>query len=295
MTGGGQLLATARANGVPVFTYEFRGQPRAALGWSFMPLLTVVHSLGLMPGLERDVEEALAVMEERQERIGEEVPAAGNQAKQIAQRLHGKLPVIYGAGPLTAAAHRWKSQLNENSKVWSFYEELPEANHNAILGYELPQATASSTAAVFLQSNLIHPRVRLRYEFTQRMLEKAGVETLVVEGGGQSALAQILSTVLLGDYVSYYLALLNGVDPSVTTAIDNLKAWLAQQGLADRPASAWCTGAPCGPRFRPYFLRSFTRGSRVQKAGPAQGRPVPLVKGYQGTGRCRGSGHRPRR
>ncbi len=230
VTGGGQLLATARANGVPVFTYEFRGQPRAALGWSLMPLLAVVHSLGLMPSLERDVEEALAVMEERQERIGEEVPAADNQAKQIAQRLRGKLPVIYGAGPLAGAAHRWKTQLNENSKVWSFYEELPEANHNAILGYELPQATATSTAAVFLQSNLIHPRVRLRYEFTQRLLEKAGVETLVVTGGGRSALAQILSTVLLGDYVSYYLALLNGVDPSVTTVIENLKAWLAQQG-----------------------------------------------------------------
>ena len=72
--------------------------------------------------------------------------------------------------------------------------------------------------------------MRLRYEFTQRLLEKAGVETLAVTGGGQSALAQILSTVLLGDYVSYYLALLNGVDPSVITVIENLKAWLAQQG-----------------------------------------------------------------
>ena len=229
VTSGGQLLATARANGVPVFAYQFRGQPRAALGWSLMPLLAVAQGLGLMQGLERDVQEALAVMEELQEQIGERVPTRDNPAKQVARRLHGKLPLIYGAGILTEVAHRWKTQLNENSKVWSFYEELPEADHNAIVGYELPQEIARSTAVVFLRSDLVHPRVQLRYEFTQRMLEKASVDVLVVETHGQSGLAQMLSTVLFGDYVSYYLALLNGVDPTPTAVMDNLKAWLAQQ------------------------------------------------------------------
>ena len=228
VTGGGQLLATARANGVPVFTYQFQGQPRAALGWSLMPLLAVARSLGLMPGLEREAEEALAVMADLQEQISEGTPAVQNPVKQVAQRLHGKLPVIYGAGFLTPVAHRWKTQLNENSKAWSFYEELPEANHNAILGYELPREIARSAAVVLLQSNLVHPRVQLRFDFTQRMLEKAGVDVLTVGARGQSALAQMLSLVLFGDYVSCYLALLNGVDPSLTTAIDNLKAWLAE-------------------------------------------------------------------
>jgi len=229
-TSGGQLLTTARANGVPVFTYEFQGTPRAALGWSLMPLLAIAQRLGLMPGLERDVEEALAIMEELQEHIGEGVPAAGNPAKHVAQRLHGRLVVVYGAGILTEVAHRWKTQLNESSKAWCFYEELPEANHNAIVGYELPPDITHSTAVVFLQSDLLHPRVQLRYQFTQRMLEKAGVEVLTVDGRGQSALAQMLSAVLFGDYVSYYLAILNGVDPTPTTVIENLKAWLAQQG-----------------------------------------------------------------
>ncbi len=230
VTGGGRLLTTARAHGLPVFTYEYQGQPRAALGWSLMPLLAIVHRLRLLPDLERDVEEALAVMADLRGRIGAEVPATDNPAKQTALRLHGRLPVIYGAAPLTAAARRWKTQLNENSKVWSFYEVLPEANHNAILGYALPPAIAAGTTAVFLQSNLMHPRVRLRYGFTRRALEEAGVETLVLDARGVGALAHILSTVLLGDYVSYYLALLNGVDPVPTRAIDDLKAWLAQQG-----------------------------------------------------------------
>ncbi len=230
ITTGGRLLATARANGVPVFAYEFQGEPRAALGWSLMPLLATAQKLGLMQGLDSDVEEALATMEGLQEQIGEAVPAAGNEAKQVAQRLHGKLPVIYGAGLLTEVAHRWKTQLNESAKAWSFYEELPEADHNAIIGYELPREITRQTAAVFLQSDLIHTRVRLRYDFTKGMLEKAGADVLTVEARGRSALAQMLSAVLFGDYVSYYLAVLNGVDPTPTTVIDNLKAWLAQQG-----------------------------------------------------------------
>ena len=230
VTGGGRLLDTARAHALPVFTYEYQGQPRAALGWSLMPLLAVVLRLRLLPGLEHDVEEALDVMADLRGRISEDVPAASNPAKQVARRLHGRLPVIYGAEPLTAAARRWKTQLNENSKVWSFYEELPEANHNAILGYTLPPAITAGTAAVFLQSGLMHPRVRLRYGFTGRTLDGAGVETLVLDAQGEGVLAQILSTVLMGDYVSYYLALLNGVDPVPTRAIDDLKDWLAQQG-----------------------------------------------------------------
>ncbi|MBI2913304.1 MAG: bifunctional phosphoglucose/phosphomannose isomerase, partial [Chloroflexi bacterium] len=182
-----------------------------------------------MQGVGKDVEEALAVMEELQEQIGEGAPAAGNPAKQVARRLHGKLPVIYGAGLLTEAAHRWKTQLNESAKAWSFYEELPEANHNAIIGYELPAAIVRATAVVFLDSDLIHPRVKLRYEFTRGMLEKAGVDVMTVAARGRSALAQMLTAVLFGDYVSYYLAMLNGVDPTPTTVIDNLKAWLTQQ------------------------------------------------------------------
>jgi len=229
ITCGGKLLATARANGVPVFTYQFRGEPRAALGWSLMPLLAVAQRLGLMQGVARDVEEALAVMEEIQEQIGEGVSAATNPAKQVTRRLHSKLPVIYGAGFLTEVAHRWKTQLNESAKVWSFYEELPEADHNAIIGYELPAEIVRTTAVVFLDSDLIHPRVKLRYEFTQRMLEKAGLDVMTVRSRGHSALAQTLSAVLFGDYVSYYLAMLNGIDPTPTTVIDNLKAWLAQQ------------------------------------------------------------------
>jgi glucose/mannose-6-phosphate isomerase len=227
LTTGGRLLATARANGVPAFVFDYRSEPRAALGYSLMPLLAIAEKTGLMQGVGTDVEEAIELMDQEQGRIGEGVPAESNPAKQLAQELHGKLPVIYGAGVLTEVAHRWKTQLNESSKVWCFYEELPEANHNAIVGYGLPEELARRTFVVFLRPQSVHPRALLRYEFTQTALGEAGVPFEEVAARGRSALAQMMTAVLFGDYVSYYLALLNGVDPTPTTIIDELKAWLA--------------------------------------------------------------------
>ena len=230
ITAGGKLLATARANGIPVFSYEFGGEPRAALGWGLMPLLAITQKLGLMTGVDRDVDEAITVMESLRGEIGADAPASDNAAKRLAQRLHDRLPVIYGAGPLTEVAHRWKTQLNESSKVWCFFEELPELHHNATVGIELPARIARATTVVMLRSSsLLHPRVRLRYDWTRQLLEKAGVDSVTVDTQGKSALAQIMSSVLFGDYVSGYLALLYGVDPSPTAVIAELRAWLAQQ------------------------------------------------------------------
>ncbi len=230
LTTGGRLLATARANGVPAFVFQFRGEPRAAFGYGLMPLLAVAEATGLTQGIARDVDEAIAAMEALRSRIGEEVPLADNAAKRLAGRLSGRLPVIYGAEVLTEVAHRWKTQLNESSKVWAFYEQLPEASHNALVSCELPPEVAGLALVVYLRSPDLHPRVALHYEFSQRALAQAGVEYAEVEAEGRSALAQTMTSVLMGDYVSYYLALLNGVDPTPTTNIDNLKAWLAQQG-----------------------------------------------------------------
>lgn len=230
ITAGGKLLTLARANGIPLFTYEYAGEPRSALGWSLMPLLAISARLGLMQGIGEEIKEAAAVMQAMRERIGEGAPSAVNPAKQLAQRLHGRLPVIYGAGPLAEVAHRWKTQLNESGKVWCFYEELPELHHNAIIGYRLPEAIAKSITVVFLRSaDLIHPRVLLRYDFTQRLLAEAGVDSAGVVSEGKGALAQMMSLIYFGDYVSAYLAFLYGVDPTPTTVIDELKAWLAQQ------------------------------------------------------------------
>jgi glucose/mannose-6-phosphate isomerase len=229
ITAGGRLLALARSNEVPAFVFDYKSTVRGALGYGLMPLLAIAEKAGVLADKATDVEEAAAVMEGMIAGIGEDVPLERNPAKQLAERMEGRLPVIHGAGVMAPVAFRWKTQLNENSKVWAAWEELPEANHNAIVGYELPWEVASRTFAVFLRAPALHPRIRLRYEFTRQTLTDAGVASDVVDAEGKSPLAQMMSAVLFGDYVSLYLAILAGVDPSPTAIIGDLKRWMAER------------------------------------------------------------------
>ena len=229
ITTGGRLLALAQANGVPAFVFDYKSMPRGALGYGLMPLLAIASKVGIVGDKAEDVEEAVILMEHMAGRIGENVRQAYNPAKHLAERLDGRLPVVYSAGILAGVARRWKTQLNENSKVWCFWEEMPEANHNAIVGYELPREVATRAFVIFLRGPALHPRIRLRYEFTRRLLDEVGVASDVVDAEGRSPLAQIMSTIFFGDYVSLYVAIQAGVDPSPTAPIADLKRWLAKK------------------------------------------------------------------
>lgn len=228
LTGGGKLRELAEANGVPVFHIDYAAPPRAVFGYSFISLLGVLSKLGLLSDKSREVEEMAGVLRELSTEIDEKVPLARNPAKQLARRLHEKLVVIYGAGVLSEVARRWKTQLNENSKVWAFYELFPELNHNSVVGYNFPPEISEGTFVILLRSGGLYPRVIKRYQVTEEMLSKAGVEHQSIDARGKSALAQMMSLVLLGDYVSYYLSMLNEVDPSQVRAIDYIKARLAE-------------------------------------------------------------------
>jgi glucose/mannose-6-phosphate isomerase len=229
VTTDGELLATARAKRVPAFVFHYKSEPRAALGYSFMPLLAIAQKVGIVTDKSADVDEAVAVMDGLAARIDETVPLARNPTKQLAQKLHQRLPVVYGAGILAPVARRWKGQLNETSKMWCLYEELPEANHNALVGYGLPKEIAARALVVFLRAPSLHPRILLRYDLTRTALEEAGVESAMVEAEGKSSLAQMMSATLFGDWVSLYLAILNGVAPAPTPPIGILKERLARR------------------------------------------------------------------
>jgi glucose/mannose-6-phosphate isomerase len=228
ITTGGKLAQRAQELEVPLLTFSYKSQPRAALGYSLVSLIGIVQKFGFIGDKTTDLEEAAVVMEALQEEIGETAPLAQNPAKKLAKRLYGHLPVVYGAGYLAEVAHRWKTQFNENSKAWGFFEQLPELNHNAVLGYQFPPDLAEKVVVVMLTSFLDHLRNKVRFQVTQEILAKQGVACEVVSAYGQSPLAQMLSAIHFGDYVSYYLALLYQVDPSPVPVINYLKERLAQ-------------------------------------------------------------------
>ncbi len=228
MTTGGKLQQMAEANDIPVFKIEYKAQPRAALGFSFLPTLGVLQKLGFLKDKSADVAETVQVLEKLSARLEEKSPLTGNPAKQLAQRLYGCLPVIYGAGIAAEAAHRWKTQINENGKAWGFFEVFPELNHNATVGYPFPPEVAQKIRVILLRSPLFNERVKLRYDVTCELLKRAGVAYEFVDGEGRSALSQMMSLVMTGDFTSYYLAILYGVDPSPVEVISYLKDQLAK-------------------------------------------------------------------
>jgi glucose/mannose-6-phosphate isomerase len=225
---GGELAARAQEWNVPLLTFDYRAQPRAALGHSIVALIGIVCQLGLVSDKAADLDEAVAVMESWQKEINEAVPLAENAAKKLALKLHEHLSVVYGAGHLSEVARRWKGQFNENAKAWAFFEQLPEMNHNALAGTEFPADLAEKIVAVMLTSSLDHPRTRLRFQITQEILSQRGVSCEMVEVRGASRLAQMLSAIHFGDYVSFYLAMLYGKDPTSLEVVDCLKQRLAQ-------------------------------------------------------------------
>jgi glucose/mannose-6-phosphate isomerase len=228
MTTGGRLGELAKENNIPVFKIDYDAQPRAALGYSFFPAVCFMQKLGFVSDKTDDVAEAVQVMERLSEQLDEKSPLKKNPAKQLAGRLYGCLPVIYGAGITAQVAHRWKTQDNENGKAWAFYEIFPELNHNATVGFPLPKGIAAKIRVVFLRSPGFNERIKLRYEITGELLKQAGVAHEFVDSEGVSPLAQMMSLIMMGDFTSYYLAILYKTDPTPVKVIDYLKGRLAK-------------------------------------------------------------------
>ena len=155
--------------------------------------------------------------------------AEDSLAKRLARSLLGTTPVIAGAGLTTPIAYRWKTQINENAKQPAFFNELPELDHNELVGWEGAGALnpPARFAAVFLDDSDAHPRVKERMALTERLIAPYAAASFHLETRGETTIERVISLVLLGDLVSIYLAALRGVDPGPVRAIEQLKAALA--------------------------------------------------------------------
>ncbi len=223
ITTGGELGKLAAEHEIPAFIFDYKSPPRAAMPINLMALIGIAQKLGLITDKTGDVEEALGVLAEVDGELNPAVPAHDNPAKQLAQLLQGQMSVIYGAEFLAEVAHRWKGQINENAKAWAFYAALPELNHMDVTGVTFPQGFNDGVRVIMLWSPLFHPRILRRFDVTAELLAREGIEYLRIEGTGRSPLAQVMGLILLGDYVSYYLAILYGANPYPIPAVDQLK------------------------------------------------------------------------
>jgi glucose/mannose-6-phosphate isomerase len=232
ISAGGPLTDVARRVGLPALVYPDESLPRAAIGYGLVLLGGLLERAGL---LDLDSAEVEAGARASQAVIAANSPGVAtddNLAKQLAWALVGRLPVVEAAGFLAPVARRWRTQFNENSKSFALAEELPDATHNAVVGYEQPETVREDVYAVLLASPLDHPRNSRRATATTQLLAAAGISYQVVPVAGEGRLGQACAAITLGDYASTYLALLYGIDPTPIDAITVVKRSLSEHDEA---------------------------------------------------------------
>lgn len=227
LTSGGKLAELARENGDDLILIPAGQPPRTALGFMLVPLVVASAKLGLIP--EQDFDGVLASLDEAVRRWGIDRPFSENDAKQLGEAMQGAVSVLYGLGGWQAiVANRWKGQINENAKNMTFANAFPELNHNEILGWvKAHEQRVGQWLTVVLEDGSESAKMQARRDVTARLIQ--GVSpTARVHAFGATLLARMLTLVLMGDFVSLYLAALNDVDPENIDAINVLKAELSR-------------------------------------------------------------------
>jgi glucose/mannose-6-phosphate isomerase len=231
ISSGGELRERASRWGIAHVRIPGGGQPRASLGYLTLPILAVLVSVGLMPDVSDDVDEAVDVLAELAEKLHRKRDLADNPAKSLAARITGKVPVVYGGDGLGAvAAQRFKTDLNEYAKTPAFYNVLPELDHNEIVGWNrLADLTSQRFAAVLLRDDEEHERVALRFELTRELIQDKLADVVEVHSEGISRIARALSLLFITQLAAIYTAITYDVDPGPVEVIESLKDRLAER------------------------------------------------------------------
>lgn len=208
ITTGGKLEELAIKNNLNITKIEKGHQPRAALPLLLKPLL---YKIGI-PNLELQIKETI------------DLEIDIEKAKEISTKIKDKLPCIYSSGLLTPVGYRWRCQIEENAKVLAMNHEVPEMNHNEIVGWTSPP---NNMSVVLLRDNNESKAIKKRMDATKKIAwTSKGIDTIEIYSKGKWPLTRIISMVLLGDLISIELAKLNSVDPTPVKIIEDLKKLL---------------------------------------------------------------------
>ena len=204
--------------------------PRTAVGYMSITVLAILAKLGFIKDKEKEVTQLCSALSDlRDKEVGVDVATGKNISKQLAAKLYNKYCVVYGTSDTSeAAAIRWRGQIAENSKSLSSSHVLPEMNHNEIVGWEFPKDVLKEIKVIILRDRGDHPRTQKRIDISKAIIKKSGAEVIELERKDVSLLARVFSLIYIGDFVSFYLAILNNIDPTPVKQVDYLKGELAK-------------------------------------------------------------------
>jgi glucose/mannose-6-phosphate isomerase len=228
IAGGGKLQEIAEEKGHHLILLPKAEQPRYAVFYNLKAIVQLLAKADLFVSntSEKELDTAAAYLTKHVANFLPEVPTAKNPAKKLAQELMGKSIVIYAGEFLAPAAYKWKISFNENAKNVAWMGTFPEFNHNEFIGWS-SHPVQKPYAVVDLRSSFDHPRVQKRFELSAKLLSGKRPEPHVVQAEGQTHLEQLLWTVLMGDFASIYLGLLNGLNPAPVELVEKFKKEMA--------------------------------------------------------------------
>jgi glucose/mannose-6-phosphate isomerase len=223
ITSGGKMLELAKEyNLFYIQIPAGSASPRSMIGYMIISLLYALYHTNLIgAAFIKETENAVESLDRSEKAIQQE-------AEIIAKKLKGKIPVIYCDGRLHAAATRFQNQLNENAKHMAHVNTFPEMNHNELEGWRYPESFFAQAQVIYLYSDHDHERVEKRMEICRDIFEKRSNPIIDIVAEGASLLEQYYYLIHLTDWISYFLARENGVDPDPVEAIDFLKLELGR-------------------------------------------------------------------
>lgn len=221
ITTGGKLKILADKFRMPSFIFSYDCPPRASFPYQFIFLLSVFEKLGFWEINEESFAHILDVLDKGMKKFDSNTNLFENPAKILAEKIHDSIVLIYASDKLAGVANRYKAQFNENAKNYAFVESLPELDHMSIEGYRHPKTKVS---VLSLESMYEIDRVILRQNITTEIIQKNRIDCERIKFvQANTRLSEILLFIIFGDFVSYYLALLNQTDPNTNKVIDHLK------------------------------------------------------------------------
>ncbi len=225
ITTGGKLLELAAEYNLPVALLEKGYQPRYAFWINIFTLINVMQKLNFISEQSGYIQNVMSLIKHK----GQVYSMENNPALSFAEKLIGFIPVIYSADSYTSGlGNRFKEQINENSKLHAFHNVFPEMNHNEIIGWETFNESQFNAKVIMLNDKEYHSRIQRRFEIVKKILNGSGVEILKVQSSGNHFKVRLFDMIYFTDWISYYLAIIRGKDPSSIKNINYLKEELAK-------------------------------------------------------------------
>lgn len=214
---GGKLEKMCLKDKIPFIKYPNDGptfQPRFATGYIFSSMLMVLANLGIIRNQLKDILSVKKYLEKT-------ILSIEKQGKDLAQKLFNKIPIVYTSDEFKIIARIWTIKFAENSKVLAFWNYFPELNHNEMNGYV--NVKGKNFFTIILKSNTAHPRIKKRVAITAQMIQEREGEIIILDTQRKSVLEKMFSFIILSDWTSYYLALLNNQDPTPVKMVEEFK------------------------------------------------------------------------